>query len=330
MRSVPKGSFERIRDFATLWRAWEDCRAGKRRQPRMARFDLDAGPEILALHRELAAGRYRPSPYRVKLVRDPKLRLIAAPAIRDRIVQRALLDTIGPVYERSFIDQSFAVLRGRGPHRAAMAFLGLQRRRCWRLTLDVHHYFASVDHQILLSLFARRLRDKDTMALIAALLASGDAVYRHTLARRALLGEPPPPGCGLPLGGYLSHWSGGFYLDGLDHFIKRELEIGGYLRYMDDLALFDDDALRLLAVRDAVGAWLWQERRLTLKDAEAKPVTCRRPAVFVGFRINPAGLAPGPKARRRLAQRMRNAEGIGLDRLEQGLRSYRGILKALG
>ena len=157
MRSVPSGSFDRLSSFAALWSAWQACRRGKRRWPTLAAFDLDADLTLLRLHRALAEGRYAPSPYRVSLVRDPKVRLVAAPAVVDRVVQRALVDRIGPVYERSFIDHSYAVCSGRGPHRAALTFLAGMRRYPLRLHLDIRHYFASIDQGVLLALFAQRL-----------------------------------------------------------------------------------------------------------------------------------------------------------------------------
>lgn len=331
MRSVPAGAFQRLSAFDALWTAWQACRRGKRRKPSCAAFDLEADLQLLALHRELRTGTYQPSPYRVTLVRDPKTRLVAAPAMRDRVLQRSLLDTIGPTYERSFIDQSYAVRSGRGAHRAVLAYLGWMRRYRFRLHLDIRHYFASVDHTVLLSLFAHRLQDPDTPVLLAQLLESGGAVYRHPLADLALGTDcPVADGRGLPLGGYLSHWSGGFYLDGLDHYVKRDLKVQGYLRYMDDFVLFSDNAAQLEAFRRQITAWLTRERRLTLKDPEAAPVNNTRPAVFLGFRVSRAGIGPGPKARRRLRHRLRHADELGPERLVRSLRAYRGMWLALG
>jgi RNA-directed DNA polymerase len=133
-------------------------------------------------------------------VQDPKIRLVAAPALRDRVLQRVLLDTLGPTYERGFIDHSYAVCSGRGAHRAALAHLGWMRRYRLRLPLDVRHYFASIQHARLLGLFARRLGDARTLALIADLLEAGGAVYRHPLVQIALDGQSVPAGCGLTLG----------------------------------------------------------------------------------------------------------------------------------
>jgi hypothetical protein len=249
----------------------------------------------------------------------------------DRVVQRALIDTIGPVYERGFIDHSYAVCSGRGPHRAALAFLAAMRRYRLRQHLDIRHYFAGIDQGVLLELFAQRLHDRRTLALIGQLLQAGDTVYRHPLARVALgPGHQAVAGRGLPLGGYLSHWSGGLYLDGLDHFIKRELKIAGYLRYMDDFVLFGDHDPALRAATQRIIHWLTTRRRLTLKDPDAQPLCNRRPAVFLGFRLSRAGVGPGPKARKRLRRRLRNALDRDSDHLARSLRAYRGMWRALG
>lgn len=330
MRSVPAGSFQRLSDFSTLWAAWRSYRRGKRRRAAVAAFDIDADLNVLALHHDLRAGRYAPSPYRVSLVQDPKIRLVAAPALRDRVVQRALVDTIAPAYERGFIDQSYAVRSERGPHRAVLAYLCWMRQYRFRLHLDVRHYFASIEHQRLLALFSRRLADRLTLELIARMLEAGGAVYRHPLAALALGDHAIPTGCGLPLGGYLSHWSGGLYLDGLDHHVKRALKVPGYLRYMDDFVLFMDSASGLEEARGAIAEWLQGERGLTLKDPGATPIENTRPAVFVGFRVSRGGIGPGPKARRRLRWRLRRGDAVDPEHLARSLRAFRGMWGALG
>jgi RNA-directed DNA polymerase len=330
LRSVPAGSFRRLSGIEALWTAWQACRRGKRRQPRLATFDLDADRHLLRLQRALRAGAYRPSPYRLSVVHDPKTRLVAAPAIVDRVVQHALLAEVAPTFERGFSDHSFACCTGRGPHRALLAYLAYARRFRFRLVLDIHHYFASIPHDRLLALFARRLRDAGTLDLVAALLAAGGAVYRTPLARSVLGPECASAGHGLPLGGYLSHWCGGLYLDGLDHYVKRVLKVPGYLRYMDDLVLFANDRDALAEQRQAVRAWLTAERELRLKDCRAPVVSTSARATFLGFRVSRAGIAYGPKMRRRLRQRLHSADVEGPQRLTRSLKAYRGLLVAFG
>ena len=117
MKTLKLGSYQRLSDLDALWRAWRLCRRGKRRTPAVAAFELDCDRHLLALHRDLLAQRYRPSPWRLHRIRDPKTRLIAAPAVRDRVLHHALINDIGPVFERRYIEQSFAAGHGRGPHR---------------------------------------------------------------------------------------------------------------------------------------------------------------------------------------------------------------------
>jgi hypothetical protein len=80
-----------------------------------------------------------------------------------------------------------------------------------------------------------------------------------------------------------------FYLDGLDHFVKRDLKIAGYLRYMDDMALSGDDCDALLLARQRIAEWLQQERRLQLnpKRWDVLPNTAAGVFLDVHF-ISPA------------------------------------------
>lgn len=251
MRSVPAGSFRLLSAPETLWHAWRAVRRGKRRGPSIAAFDLDAGRRIFALSRAL------------RLVRDPKLRLIAAPPVPERILHRALLDTIGPTYERGYLPQCFTRGPGAGMHQAALAYLGALRRHPWRCQLDIARYFPSVDLGTLEALLFRRLTDPGTRRVISRLLDGGARVY-HTRPALEVLGPPPAGRKGLALGSYLSQWCGNFYLDGLDHHVKRVLKIPGYLRYMDDFVLFAEDPGRLAEARSAVAEWLATERGLVL------------------------------------------------------------------
>lgn len=325
-RTLSRGSYQRLAANDALWRAWRQCRRGKRGSAAVAGFEIDCDRHLLALARDLAARRYRPAPCRLHTIRDPKPRLIAAPAVRDRVVHHALLNEIGPVFERSFIDHSFSAGLGRGPQRAVLHYLGCQRRFGWRLQLDIAGYFPAIDHARLLALFRRRVADPDTLALISDLLVAGGQVYRHPLAVALLGSRCPPPGRGLPLGSWFSQWCGNFYLDELDQRIKRQHRIAGYLRYMDDFVLFGDDPARLADIRDQIAGWLDEARGLALNPKQGAIAPTRSPGQFVGYRISRAGIAPSRKLRRRLPAKLASAAAQGEDALARTLASYRGLL----
>jgi hypothetical protein len=327
VRSVPSGSYERLSELVSLWNAYLRCRRGKRRKPAMARFDLDADRTVCALHRELRGGRYVPGPYRLRVICDPKTRLIAAAPIRDRIIHQALITELAPHYEPSFLAQSFAWGSGRGPHRALLCFLRLLRTFRYRLSLDIKRYFPSIRHEVLLGLFRHRVHDERTLGLLELILRCGGAVYRTAEAHQVLSldADPLPPGCGLPIGSYVSQWSGALYLDGWDQFVKRTLHIPGYLRYMDDFSLFSDDREQLLAARDTATSWLLAERGLTVGRKRWEVFDSREATRFVGYRVCQAGIAPGPKVKRRLKKRLPAAANGGPESLSRSIASYRGV-----
>ncbi len=328
MRSVKAGSFERLASVEALWRAWKSYRRGKRRKPRVAAFDLDADRHIFALHRDLRRGAYRPGGHRVAVIHDPKTRLIAAQPIRDCVVQQALLDDVGGTYDRGFIDHAFACCSGRGPLRAVLCYLDCTRRYRYRLALDIRRYFLSVHRPTLKWLICRRLRDERTRRLVGLLVDSGGEVYRLPLAVKVLCLEqdPLPPEAGMPIGSYLSQWSGSLYLDALDHFVKRQLKIPGYLRFMDDFTLFGGKQAQLLAARSAVAAWLERERRLELNPKRGAVVPAAQPSTYLGYRVSRGGLQPSRKLKRRLRRRVRAVEQQGPKKLGRSLRSYRGLM----
>ena len=326
MRSVPAHSFARLTELGALWHAWHQCRRGKRRRPTLATFELEADRILFRLQRDLRSGRYQASPWRLRAIEDPKLRLIAAPAVRDRVVHQALLAEIGPTYERSFIDHSFAAGNGRGPHRAVLQYLAWLRRFGYRLHLDVSGYFLNVDHGRLAEDIFGRLGDLDTRRLIERVIASGDTLYQHPLARRVLGGKAPPPGRGLPLGSWFSQWSGAYYLNPMDHYVKRALKVPGYLRYMDDFLLFADQRDRLEEARMALAEWLATHRGLRLNPKRLTVCPNAVPGVFLGDRVSRAGIAPSRKLRRRMKARLRHAAAAGEESLIRSIRSYRGLL----
>jgi hypothetical protein len=294
----------------------------------MAWFDLEAHRHICALQRKLEQYHYEPEPWRLRVVHDPKTRLIAAPSIRDRVLHRALIDEIGPYYERSFFEHSYTASAGRGPHRAVLCYQRWLRRFDYRLSLDIRRYFPSIHQPTLCDLLFRKLRCADTRALIEQLLQTGGEVYRTPEAQQILQLDryPLAEDCGLPLGSYLSQWCGTFYLDGLDHFVKRELKIKGFLRYMDDTALFANSRAELIAARDYIGEWLECELRLQLNPKHWHVMPTTEAGIFLGYRVSRAGISPGRKLRRRLRQQVQRAARRGAEPLSRTLQSYRGLL----
>jgi hypothetical protein len=300
------GLFDRLCDPDHLDRAAGLTVRGKRRRPDVAWF-LFRRQEVLArIGADVRSGSWRPTGFEIVWVRDPKPRVIARASIADRVVHTALATLLEPVLLRSAMPESYACRRGAGTHRAVLRLADLLRRHRFSVHLDVRSYFPSVDLDILRELLAARIRDRPFLAVLDRILEGGADVYRQARVRSyaGLTDDWPPPGRGLPIGAYTSQvLAAHLYLGGLDHFVKRELKVPGYVRYVDDLFLFGDRRADLRAWREAVGDWLGSERGLRLKHAGARILSCAGHLDALGFRIDRDGWRARPRTLRRLRRR---------------------------
>jgi hypothetical protein len=240
------------------------------------------------------------------------------------VVHHAVVRVVHPCYGRSFIHDAYACLPGRGSHRAVLAFLQRARQHRYVMKLDIVRYFPSISWDRVAALLARHTGDEGFLGLISTILESAGPIYRATPANRFLAPAPlPPPRHGLPIGNYTSQWFGNFFLDGLDSFIKRQLKVRAYQRYMDDMALFSDSKQQLHAWRGEIAAWLAEERGLCIHTKRAQPRPCRGHHKYLGYVVSPSGIRPGPRLERRMRERLRGHLDDP-ERLARSLASYLG------
>ena len=316
---------EAIASPSPLLTAWLAYRSGKRRRPAVAAFELDAERRLLEISERLLSGTWRPGSYTLLEIHDPKRRLIAVASVADRVVHRAVHDTLAPLFNRSFLASSYACLEGRGSHRAVWRFAERMRRHRHFVHLDIASYFPSVDHQILLNLLGPRLRDSRVVHLLERIVESGAPLYRDPRMRSIYPAPQDGRPCGLPIGNLTSQWWGNLYLDRLDHFIQRELK-ADLIRYMDDLVLFADDPSRLRRHRREVADWLHENRRLKLNPRKGHIRPTRLPYTYLGYRVSRTGWDLGPKALRRFRKQLRTLRGAEPEEVERRLAGWRGAM----
>lgn len=129
--------YPQITALVNLWQAWKDAARGKRSNPNVASFEYDLEHNLLALQHELETQTWQPGAYYSFYILDPKRRLISAAPFRDRVVHHALCNIIEPLFERTFIGDSYANRVGKGTHRALDRAQGFARRYPYVLQCDV-------------------------------------------------------------------------------------------------------------------------------------------------------------------------------------------------
>ncbi len=170
--------YHKLCTWENLWEAWHKAAKGKRGRAPVASFEYRLADNLLLLQEELSDQSYRPGEYHSFYIHDPKRRLISAAPFRDRVVHHALCNLIEPIFERSFIADSYANRVGKGTHRALDRCQEFTRRYRYCLSLDVVRFFPAIDHAILRGILVRKVDDIQVMWLVDRILESGIGVLR--------------------------------------------------------------------------------------------------------------------------------------------------------
>ncbi len=308
--------FDSVVCFENLLIASKDAFKGKKHKQEVARFYFDMEKEILKLREELKARTYEPRPLNTFRIREPKVREIGAPDFRDRVVHHAICNVIEPMFERSYIYHSYACRKGKGTHRAIEHAQALSKKHDYYLKCDIEKYFESVDHHTLKWLLRRRFKDTELLWLLEKII---DAYGGQ--------------GKGIPIGCLTSQHFANFYLDSFDHFIKDELGVKGYLRYMDDFVLFGNEKDELHELLSEFADFLREDLKLSLKEKATVLAPCTEGLPYLGFRIYPGLIRIKNQNKKRLLRKLRSRvdeyeEGsISEEKYEQSLRSITEHLK---
>ncbi len=280
--------YANIYAFQNLLTAFCRARAGKRKRVDVAQFEFNLEKNLLELSGELKNKSYTPGRYKNFYVNDQKRRLITAAPFRDRVVHHALLQVIEPIFERMFIYDSYGCRKGKGQHRAYLRYQQFARNNKYVLRCDIQKFYPSVDHEILLGIISRWIKDRDILVLIEKILASGKDILKDEYILTYFPGDdlftPFERTRGLPIGNLTSQFFGNVHLNMLDHFVKEQLRCMCYLRYMDDFVLFHDSKAVLKEFRKRIIEYL-QGLRLVLNPSRQFIAPTRVGLDFLGYRI---------------------------------------------
>ena len=159
--------------------AWQEFIKGKRKKTDVQEFSLKLMDNILTLREELLQKSYKHSPYKKFHICDPKQRVIHKAAVRDRLLHHAIYRVLYPIYDKTFLCDSFSCRLEKGTHKAMTRLMKLfykvsqnNTRICWILKCDIKKFFDSVDHQILLEILKRKTSDENMIWLLKEIISS--------------------------------------------------------------------------------------------------------------------------------------------------------------
>jgi RNA-directed DNA polymerase len=217
-----------------------------------ADYGLDLLANLESLLERAKSGAYRAPP--VRRVRIPKgsgteTRPLGIPTLEDKVLQRAVVMALEPIYEQDFLPCSYGFRPGRSAHQALQALWQqvMDLGGCWLVEVDIRKFFDTLDHAHLRTLLRQRVRDGVLLRLIdkwlqAGVLEGGELTY---------------PEAGTPQGGVISPLLANVYLHYVldvwfEEVVKPRLKGRAFLvRYADDFVMgfaCADDARRVLDV----------------------------------------------------------------------------------
>ena len=225
------------------------ARKGKLKTYGVKVHDKNREENILKLHQLLKNKTFKTSDYATFIIHEPKERVIfRLPYFPDRIVHHAIMNVLEPIWVSVFTVDSFSCIKGRGisgaMRKVKKAIKDPENAR-YCLKIDIKKFYPSIDHDVLKSVLRKKLKCKDTLALLDSIIDSAD---------------------GVPIGNYLSQYFANLLLTYFDHWIKEVKRIKYYFRYADDMVFLSSSKEELHDLLQEIKNYIKENLSLELKS----------------------------------------------------------------
>ena len=316
--------FDDIISVENLLSAWSEFKRGKMNKSDVCDFSFCLENNLFDLHQRLAEKTYLPNKYEFFYVKDPKLRPIHKASVKDRVVFQAVFRVLYHVFDKKFIFDSYSCRFNKGTHIGVKRLAKFTRsasknnhQTIYALKCDIKKFFYNIDHDILLNLIKKEIKDKDTLDLVSKIINSF-----HTATNK-----------GLPLGNVTSQLFANIYLNELDQFVKHVLKEKYYIRYCDDFIVLHKDKRHLQNIVIRLNNFLQTKLSLALHPNKISVRKTNQGIDFLGYVILPHHIVLRTKTKQRMIRKLRQKQSllrvgvITRESFDQTLQSYLGLFK---
>jgi len=291
--------------YKNLYNAYLDCRKRKRNTANALKFEQNLEVNLFQLLDDLQNRKYQISTSISFIVEEPVIREIFAGNFRDRIIHHLLVRYIEKDIDKRFIFDSYACRKEKGGQlgKSRVQKFVNSNINNYYLKLDIRGFFMHINKDIMFEIlkkhifkshYEKQIEDELLYLSKTILYANPTKNYifkgSHLLKKKIPMYKSlfhTPENCGIPIGNLTSQFFANLYLNELDHFVKRDLKIKYYGRYVDDFILFHKDKDYLKYCRDEINIFLLKKLKVKLHPRKQVLQEVRKGLGFVGFYIKP-------------------------------------------
>ena len=305
-----KDLFNSICSMGNLYRAYQNAKSGKGWYKEVKQIEKRPFYYLAGLQYLLKNHLFKTSEYEIFILNEGKKKrdVYKLPFFPDRIAQWAILQVIEPFLVANMTADTYSAIPGKGIQPIVNDLRGYYKtkrvdgkkksvwvpsilltdeentRYCYKI--DLHHYYQSINHEVLKQKFRKVFKDPELLWLLDEIVDSINTATEEDLIELSLSGEiEVDPNTGIPIGNYMSQYSGNFYLSSFDHWVKEELHVKHYYRYMDDVVIFASSKEELHEIHRKVTAYTRDYLHLNIKGNYQIFPTKVRGVDFVGYRF---------------------------------------------
>ena len=305
-----KDLFNSICSMDNLYRAYQNAKSGKGWYKEVKQIEKRPFYYLAGLQYMLKNHLFKTSEYEIFILNEGKKKrdVYKLPFFPDRIAQWAILQVIEPFLVANMTADTYSAIPGKGIQPIVNDLRGYYKtkrvdgkkksvwvpsillsdeentRYCYKI--DLHHYYQSINHEVLKQKFRKVFKDPELLWLLDEIADSINTATEEDLIELSLSGEiEVDPNTGIPIGNYMSQYSGNFYLSSFDHWVKEELHVKHYYRYMDDVVIFASSKEELHEIHRKITAYTRDYLHLNIKGNYQIFPTKVRGVDFVGYRF---------------------------------------------
>jgi len=294
-----------------LFIAYYDTRKNKRNTVNSLAFEMDFESKLFALYEDIITDNYIISPSICFINFKPVQREIFAADFRDRVVHHLIYNYIYQIFDGIFINDSYSCRKGKGTHYGIKRidhFIRLcsdnYSKDCYILKLDIRGYFMAMNRELLFKKVKNTLTSKRDQLEVDFDLLMGlleKVIYNDPTKNCIIKGRKTDwkglpkskslfyskRGCGLPIGNLTSQLFGNVYMNEFDHFVKRDLAIKYYGRYVDDFILVYPNREYLKQIIGTIKEYLYVNLELELHPNKVYLQHFSKGVSYLGAYIKP-------------------------------------------